>query len=427
MSYVSSTQFIEGALQQNELLLTELRRLREAKATHGDKQKEQQKNLDDAWVLLTEAALPTLTPAVLDDVARRVGLPRITWRQVETRMQQRRQELQILIEDVEKNPDFLDRENVINELQIKRRDLEETTSTLKASIDTLEHDPHFSALLGVDYDTERYSVGWWQLAYYRHWKWRDLVLDTYGTQYKVSRFSELADIYTREQEAWRTFRTELDALDQRQNQLQTMIKNRFQAKEELNNFDAFFLQRLRSELRNHFLSVDADDVYPMFQGNADAEGAAKRVLGLQAKIKYLDGLTNHWIDENIGSLTEAIEKNKRDVIKLRRPKNYNRTFPLDVYEKRFRNRTPQWDKRWQRYNDSYQTVYVYNNYDAYNPVENFLWWDVMTDGRLDGDFIPEVSQYRQTYGNTYRHDDYHHHNNMNDVNDIDDSLHHDVS
>ena len=35
-------------------------------------------------------------------------------------------------------------------------------------------------------------------------------------------------------------------------------------------------------------------------------------------------------------------------------------------------------------------IVEFHHYERWNPAADVLWWDVMSDGRLDGNFIPEV-------------------------------------
>ena len=44
----------------------------------------------------------------------------------------------------------------------------------------------------------------------------------------------------------------------------------------------------------------------------------------------------------------------------------------------------------------------FDRYSRASFATNFLWWDVMTDGRLDGDFIPEVQKHRSVHGGRSR-------------------------
>jgi hypothetical protein len=54
-------------------------------------------------------------------------------------------------------------------------------------------------------------------------------------------------------------------------------------------------------------------------------------------------------------------------------------------------------KSYARATRSYETVYVFDRYDRGRFVDDFLWWDLMTDGRLDGNFIPEVHRFRSAH------------------------------
>jgi hypothetical protein len=70
----------------------------------------------------------------------------------------------------------------------------------------------------------------------------------------------------------------------------------------------------------------------------------------------------------------------------------NKRFTQEQFQKRF-GRGARYGRIYDRYSRANQTVYVFHDYDRASPLEDFLWWDLMTDGRMDGNFIPEVSEY----------------------------------
>ena len=88
--------------------------------------------------------------------------------------------------------------------------------------------------------------------------------------------------------------------------------------------------------------------------------------------------------------------------KLERPKNQHARWS-DAEAQRMigQDRTEKWRKRRAYYDDARTRVVEFHHYDRYDPVRDFLWWDVMTDGRLDGNFIDEVRERGPTH---YRHE-----------------------
>ena len=79
------------------------------------------------------------------------------------------------------------------------------------------------------------------------------------------------------------------------------------------------------------------------------------------------------------------------ITKLIRPKNIGRHWQDADYQRRFgKDRTVSWSKRRSRIRDARTRVVEFHDYSRWDPMRDFLWWDVMTDGQLDGNFIDEV-------------------------------------
>jgi hypothetical protein len=50
----------------------------------------------------------------------------------------------------------------------------------------------------------------------------------------------------------------------------------------------------------------------------------------------------------------------------------------------------------ERLGTTHERIYRFERYDHASFASDFLWWDLMTDGKLDGDFIPEVRHFHDT-------------------------------
>ncbi len=120
----------------------------------------------------------------------------------------------------------------------------------------------------------------------------------------------------------------------------------------------------------------------------------KHLEGLEKKIEYLEALERQYIDADAEALLDRIASLEKKVTKYSRPKNRSARIPAGDAERWLKDPTPKLRQRWGRYNTSHTTIYNFNRYDNYDFFSNYLWWDLMTDGRLDGNFIPEVSDYR---------------------------------
>jgi hypothetical protein len=116
---------------------------------------------------------------------------------------------------------------------------------------------------------------------------------------------------------------------------------------------------------------------------------------MEHQVKYLDDLKVK-IQQDMAQLQEragklATERQRYDADRYR---YRNKRFTQEQFDKRFdRRRIERYDVLYNRYDRAGTTIYVFDDYYRASPLEEFLWWDVMTDGRLDGNFIPEVQEY----------------------------------
>jgi hypothetical protein len=111
-------------------------------------------------------------------------------------------------------------------------------------------------------------------------------------------------------------------------------------------------------------------------------------------VAYLDSIHANNVKELEREL--ATLKQKLDNIETKTRKRWA-PMPADKYQKLAVDPRPRYEKRWQRWGKTYQTVYVYDRWDRARYYDDLLWWDLMTRGRYDGSYVPEVQTYHQTH------------------------------
>src|SRR5262249_24424160 len=134
----------------------------------------------------------------------------------------------------------------------------------------------------------------------------------------------------------------------------------------------------------------------------------KRVSGLRAKRGYLDQIVDEQLVKPRAELRQQLAKVSQEITKWSRPKLAYAQYPADQYQRRFVDRQGRAWRFVDRYRKTYDTVYVFDRYDRGSLLEDFLWWDLMTGGRMHGDFIPGVADWRAAHpGYTYTPDPWH--------------------
>ena len=117
-----------------------------------------------------------------------------------------------------------------------------------------------------------------------------------------------------------------------------------------------------------------------------------RASGIAAKVAYLDGIQRTNLAEMQKELATQ-EQKLRDVEQKTRRKWA--PMPMDRFRKLSEDRRPRYEKRWQRFGKTYGCVHSYDRWDRGRYYNELLWWDLITRGRYDGSYLPEVSLFHR--------------------------------
>jgi hypothetical protein len=359
--------------------------------------------VDEALATLATTLLPDLGDAPLQRAASLLRQPQFQPDRARARRAQETAELTASLGRLHADEQWLQRETIENEVAIQRAELTETMEPLQRSVAELEDEPLWSDLLAARYGTAEYTVPWWHLDYYRHWKHGDLIVEKYGPRYKLADFGAVVARYLDEKKALGEFERSLARVEARGAAVKKVVEEIARTTELLGSVDERFLGRTRGAVRDFVRPLADADLLGLFAKDADLALCAKRVLGLRAKQQYLRRMVDEDVVPSIGAVTEMRGKFERDVAKLSRPKNAGRTFShAELTRRQPGDRPAKWRKRRERWSTMRTQIVSFHHYDRFDPVADILWWDLMTDGELDGDFVPEVRARGM-------HDHHHHH------------------
>jgi hypothetical protein len=357
--------------------------------------------IEQAWTHLISVLVPSLSPAPLNATASRIRLRELEHAFVSNRMNQERAALLREQAALAGHPLFRDREAKRNEASIRLAEVEEALAPLEHSVHELECAPLFLEVFQSGYGTEGYAQKFWQLSYYRHWKHADLILEVHGKRLAVEDFSALRDKYVNEKSAITPLTATRDEWRRLVQDVADLEEKHGRVVQALESLEVRTLVWARGRVREHLNSMPPDELHRLLGNDEELRVALARMLGVEAKRRYLDDMLLNLIKPPLDDLRAALAKAHRDIAKLKRPKNYGRTFSDEEFQRRFgRDRTAAWNKRRTRIHDARTHVVAFHDYDRWSPARDFLWWDLMTDGRLDGDFISEVRE----RGPRHRHD-----------------------
>ncbi|MEW6283807.1 MAG: hypothetical protein AB1758_34665, partial [Candidatus Eremiobacterota bacterium] len=261
---------------------------------------------------------------------------------------------------------------------------------LKPFVDTCRQHPRFQRLIDVGYGTDAYKVGFWRLSYYLDWKAGDEVLEKFPDK---KSFRDIAEEYN---DSFRALQT----MDQRLAELRAEFEAGAQLERDhaewtnwLQNIETIHLGKAREKLIDFIQGCPGGALAERFNSHPDLVMMAQRWLGLAKQARYLDEVHERTLVPLAADLQKEQQKLNKDHIKYHRPKHSYVRFPAAEVQNRFGTRRQKVQKRLERYQHTQETIYIFQDYDRGSLAEDFLWWDLMTDGSIDGDFIPEVQEF----------------------------------
>lgn len=390
--YVSARDVVRAAESQNRWIQAEVARLDTLERDHRARQAEQDQALEDAWSNLVDTLLPSLAGPVLDDASRLLSLAEISSAAVAKRRQDEQSRATARLAAIHADPRFTERAERLTVVSIRVTEIDEYKQPLEESVRALEEEPLFVALVREGYGTDAYTSSWWRLSYFRHWKHADLVVEKHGPRLGATEFGAIRERYLEELRALEAFLAERKELMATAKAITDLEDEEARWQQALQALDGNLLASARAKVRAHLEALPAEERIVLLLPRPDLVIAAKRVAGVEAKRKYLEAMREEQLRRWRADLMRMQDKNRRDIVKLSRPKHQGRAFPRADYDRRFQDRAAKMEKRYQRYLDARDRIVVFEDYDRWGG-RDLLWWDVMTDGRIDGDFIPEVREH----------------------------------
>jgi hypothetical protein len=392
---ITGRELQDLATRQRHNARAELQTLADERRRHTATTASLRGELEEAWRALLEIALPDLEPAGLDGAAQQLALPALGAREVTRRMAERKAQLSAVIAQIDADPAMRERDATLAKLDIRRRGLDEQLEPLQGSLQKLEAEPDFADLIASGYGTETYARKWWQRGFFRHWKRADEVVAKHGPRLSAEDFGQVRGRYLREREAAQTFLQERAEIEAQAGHLVDLTERRRDAEAGLGELPAWALGAVRARLREHLHSLPDQERMPLYAGSRPLELAGKRVSGIEAKLRYFSAIGDEWLMRPQVDLQRRLEKIERLLAKLAAsPRKLGQRYDRAEMEAKLGLPADRLRERRERYAESAHNIVVFQNYDAFDYMRDYLWWDLMTGGHTKASFIPEVSEYR---------------------------------
>lgn len=404
--YYTASDWLREAASLEQTLTQQLAELRRRRKQHAAAQEELTVRRDTAFTELLAAILPELSRPALERAVALTGYAALTQQDPQAALTAERQRAEAALRAVEADPAWVNRvdlrDPVTGSLTRALAEEQEHLTPLDAFLDRARH-PRLEALIANGYGTPDYSVEWWRLSYYADWQAGDEIVEQFPEK-GWERFEELRAHYEQVKEA-------ADRLRARCQELQAEIDRglALEAQREAlladlqGGLERRHLQTARHRLGRFLDACGPEAVGERLAQDPEIELLAKAWAGLRKQAFYMAQLRVHKLDEPEGSLEKELAKLRRKQLKYRRPKHAYTRFSASDFQRQFKDRRPRFQKHWKRYDRAYSSVWRFDRYDRGALRDDFLWWDLMTDGRVRGDFIPEVHRFHQAHP-SYRYE-----------------------
>lgn len=397
MATVSTRDFLNYATSHLNLLQRILDENKEAQGQHLSQMAALEQARREALDELARLYLPALLPQSF------ASIPALTmYRQFELndpfeQMEQRRQSLSARVVAIEGDDRYIRREQLLDpvagELTLKFAAAETQLKFFDDSLAPYETEPEFLGLIEAGYDTDTYVVNPWELQYYSDWKYGDIITE----KFEREKFQEVRENYLRLKEARDEFHKDFTAIKKQKDDAESLIKERAQALSDLETLEVDTLNACRLQLREHLEYIDLTELATRSAPNSDITNNIKRIHGIEKKREYLDELVNKYLKTEREQIIKAATKLNAKIEKYSRPKHAYGFIPAEEATRWLKDPSEKIATRRMHYQRSYQTISEFDRYHAYDYARDMLWWDLMTDGRIDGDFVPEVRDWREQH------------------------------
>jgi len=371
--YENQEQQFQGLLSENDRRAAELRQRQEA-----------------AWSQLGATALPVPTEEALTALAERLRLPGL--KQIANETTERRSAIDRLVAQIDELPRYQERERRRVHIQAELNETLPLCEFAQGELQKMMKLPGMQELYEERWGTRHYEhqglLRFFNREFLEDWRRADIIvqaLHVANFAEAAAKFKERLESAKQMNEAVQRLRAELEELEQLEQNRQKLLDEREALPATLQHRAGQMLAQMletrgKEGARDLPAPEDALRVYAVIEG---AEHQTRYLEEMSGRIR---GDLSQLLDRS-GRLREEKRRYEENRHRYR-----NKRFTDDQFGKRF-GRTERYTKLHNRYSQMSERVYVFNDYDRGFGMQDFLWWDLMTDGRFDGNFIPEVAEW----------------------------------
>ncbi len=394
MSWVPAERVLQTVASQRQVLDQEQLRMNNFQQHHATERAKLEAERLQAASDLGAAVLAKLDAASIAATANAVGLPGLPAENIPGKLEQRRAWLAQRMTQILHDPRYVQRELLrhprTGSLTRAVAESEEMRKPALEIVQTCEAQPRFQKLWNENYGLPDTSTPWWRYSY---WQDRDAANELCGRLDKKE-FSDVRDTYAKAREELAVFDQDIMRIRGEMAAGEAIEKEYAALYDEHQHIDQRGLEHTRNRIVQHLLTSDPSMVGQRLRPFQAVHMLFLRASGIASKIAYLDNIQR----QNLAEMQKdyAAQRAKLDDVEMKTRRRWA-PMPMERFQKISEDRRPRYEKRWQRFGKVYNTVYVYDRWDRARWYDDLLWWDVMTRGRYDGSYIPEVSYWHQQH------------------------------
>ena len=394
MSWVPAEQVLNMVAAQRQVIAEQQGRVANFNAYHAAERAKLAAEQRAACEDLGRAVLPRFDAQSIADAAQAVGMVGLPAEDLPARLEARRAWLLARMQQILTSPEYAQRELLrhprTGSLSRALAEAVEYRGLANQFVELCESHPRFELLMAAGWGTTAEKAAWWRYSY---WQDRAAAAELVTKCAPKTTFAEVRDEYVMGKQNVATYDADIGRIRSQIAAGEALEREYATLWDEHHNLDARALEHTRGRLVQHLIGIDASAITQRLR----AAGSPflmlfLRASGLAAKGAYLDGIQRSSTTELQKEL--AAQQEKLNGVEARTRKKWA-PLPLDKFQKLAEDRRPRYEKRWQRTQKVYQTVYVYDRWDRGRYYDDLLWWDLMTRGRYDGSYIPEVHTWHQ--------------------------------
>jgi hypothetical protein len=409
VSWVPAEHVLGAVQQHRQVLAAEQARVQEFTRYHETEKARLDAERQQARHDLGQAVLPKLNVQTIQAAASAVGLLGLGSENIPKQVEERREWIGKRLATIERDPRYANAELLrhprTGSLAQAIAQNEDYRAPLLYLTALCESHPRFLRLIDIGFGTQEAGTSWWRLSY---WADRSAANEILARFPGRTEFLQVREEYLRAKEDLAVFDAELVALRKEWAAGEALAHEFAALAEEHRTLDERALAHTRERIVAHMLGCDVSLMTERLRSLAPSKAAAKggllllflRASGITAKMSYLEGVARAKLSE----IQQDINKQAQSLASVEmRTRRRWAPMPLAKYQKLSEDKRARYEKRWQRFGKTYTTVHTYDRYDRGIYYQDLLWWDLMTRGRHDGSYLPEVRHFHDTHPN-YQYD-----------------------